>query len=155
MRIANHRATLGLAGLLAVTCIGVPLVNADAGPPRALFLRLPADIPEPTVALAARASADGRWMLDIAATGFRFTDLCIANAAAVPVGHAHVFRGEQKLATAYLPVVDLGRLGPGVHEIRVVLRGQDHRALVGRSGLVEASTIIAVPGPEVPDHLAL
>jgi hypothetical protein len=146
MRIANHRAALALAGLLAATCVGVPLVNADSGPPRALFLRLSSKVPEPTVALAPRQSNDGHWLLDIAVTGFRFTDLCVANAAAVPVGHAHVLRGDEKLATAYTPVVDLGRLAPGRHEIRVVLRGQDHRSLVGQAGLIEASTVIAVSG---------
>lgn len=134
-----------VAALLAALSVYAPMVNSKAGPPRTLFLQLPADRPEPTVSLSARPEGDGSWLLEIHATGFRFTALCLVEAQALPVGHAHVTRGEQKVASAYLPVLSLGRLGPGRHTYRVELRGQDHRALVGRNGLIDAELTIHVP----------
>ena len=143
--VARHAAAALLAALLAALSVAAPLVNAAGGPPRALFLRLPADLPEPRLALSARQGADGAWSLMIAAEGFRFTGICRADAEAAPVGHAHVLLGEVKVASAFAPTVGLGRLGPGLHRVRVLLRAQDHRALVGRNGLIQAEMVIAVP----------
>jgi hypothetical protein len=145
--LSRHGGAALVAGLLAGLSLAVPLVNAGGGPPRALFLQLPADAPEPAIGLSARRVADGGWLLVIAAENFRFTAVCLTSAAAVPVGHAHVLRGDRKLASAYAPAVPLGRLEPGVHRFRVVLRGQDHRALLGRRGLIEAELTLEVPGP--------
>jgi hypothetical protein len=145
--LVRHGSFAALAVLLAVLSVAAPALNAAAGPPRALFLQLPAGLPEPEIALAASQGPGGRWQLRIDARHFRFTALCLADAAALPVGHAHVILGDRKVASAYAPVVDLGVLPPGEHEMTVVLRGQDHRALVGAHGLVQARTVIEVPVP--------
>lgn len=145
MAAARLVARFGFIHLLAALGAVASLVNAGSGPPRTLFLRLPAEVPAPSLTLAARGEVDGNWILEIKASGFRFTSLCTLAAEPIPVGHAHVYAGDRKLASAYLPVVDLGPLPPGRHEIRVVLRGQDHRALVGPDGLIEARTVIKVP----------
>ena len=134
-----------VAALLAALSVYAPLVNSEARPPRTLFLQLPAGRPEPTVSLSARPGGDGAWLLEIHATGFRFTAVCLVEAEALPVGHAHVTRGEEKVASAYLPILSLGRLAAGSHTYRVQLRGQDHRALVGRYGLIDAELTIHVP----------
>lgn len=149
--IARHGAFAILAGLLAALSVAVPVLNAAAGPPRALFLRLPETLPEPELALEASEAQDGSWLLRIDARGFLFTALCVADAAALPVGHAHVILDGRKIASAFAPIVDLGALPPGVHLAQVVLRAQDHRALVGSHGLVQARIVISVP----PAGLAL
>jgi hypothetical protein len=142
---SRHRAALAVGCILVAVALGVPVVNANAGPPRALFLALPADLPEPRVSLSAAQDSDGSWRLKIDATDFQFTDLCVANAAAMPRGHAHVIEGDAKRASAYAPELILGHLAPGRHEFRVVLRGQDHRAMVGRGGMIEASLVLSIP----------
>lgn len=139
-----------VAVLLAALSVYAPLVNSKARPPRTLFLQLPADRPEPTISLSARPESGGAWLLEIHTTGFRFTMVCLVEAEASPVGHAHVVRGEAKIASAYVPVQSLGRLAPGSHTYRVELRGQDHRALVGRDGLIDAELTIHVPGAQEP-----
>ncbi len=141
-----------VAAMLATLAVGAPLFNAEGAPPRSVFLQLPADLPEPQVSLAATRTAKGYWQLRIDADGFRFTDLCLSDAAAIPVGHAHIIRNGVKVASAFFPVVDLGQLPPGKHHVAAVLRGQDHRALVGRSGLIKADLLIVVPESR-PDSL--
>jgi hypothetical protein len=143
--LAQHGPLVVLAGLLAALSVAVPVLNTAAGPPRALFLQLPATLSEPELALTASGAPDGSWQLRIETKGFRFTALCVADAAAVPVGHAHVILDDRKIASAFVPVVDLGVLPPGDHQVQVVLRAQDHRALVGRHGLVQAWVVISVP----------
>ena len=140
-----------VAVLLAALSVYAPLVNSGGRPPRTLFLQLPADRPEPTISLSARPEAGGAWLLEIDTTGFRFTMLCLVEAEALPVGHAHVVRGEEKIASAFVPELSLGRLAPGSHTYRVELRGQDHRALVGRNGLIDAELTIHVPQAQEPN----
>ncbi len=142
--LRRNAATLLVALVLGAAGSGAALVNADAGPPRTLFLQLPEDTPEPGLALSAERRSDGRWMLDIHTTGFRFKASCLPVAAAAPVGHAHVLRDGAKIASAFVPQVDLGRLGPGTHRYRVVLRGRDHRVLLGRQGAIEAELTIEI-----------
>lgn len=136
--IARGSPTAALAGLLALLSLAAPLVNAAAGPPRALFVALAPETPEPTLSLSVARAPDGAWLLMIAAENFRFTELCRADAPAAPIGHAHVFAGETRIASAFGPVVDLGPLPPGRHRFRVMLRAQDHRVLVGQRGVIAA-----------------
>lgn len=143
--LVRHRIILILATILFGLTLCVPIVNASAPLPRSLFLTLPENSPQPEVRLAAQRGRDGRWMLEITAERFEFTALCQANARAVPRGHAHVILDGTKFASAYAPFLDLGALPRGRHEIRVVLRGQDHRALVGRNGLIETSLTLDIP----------
>lgn len=145
-RIRSFTAAGAVAVLLATLSVYAPVLNAKAEPPRALFLLLPADRPEPTLSLSASPDSGGTWLLEIETIGFRFTALCQVAAQAAPVGHAHVILDDAKIATAYLPVLSLGPFPEGRHEIRVVLYGQDHRALVGRAGLIAAELEVTVSG---------
>ncbi|MBM7066915.1 hypothetical protein [Actibacterium sp. 188UL27-1] len=129
---------LGVAGVL-------PGINADAGPPRSVFLELPTGEAVPEIMLMPYRLPSGRWQLQIRARDFRFTTLCVADAQALAVGHAHIVRNGVKVASAYHPIVDLGWLPPGRHRITVILRGQDHRALIADGALVQAKVTIAVP----------
>lgn len=138
-------AGIVVLAVLSALALSAPSINADAGPPRSVFLKLPAGQPAPEVGLEAYRHPSGHWHLRIAAQGFQFTSICVAQAAALPVGHAHVIRDGVKVASAYHPIVDLGSLPPGQHRIRVILRGQDHRALVGPDGLVQAEIDLVVP----------
>ncbi len=141
---ARHGAILAVSAMLATLAAAAPHINAGNTPPRSVFLRLPGDVPEPRVAMDLEARADGTWRLRIDTEDFTFTSLCVTEAAAVPVGHAHVIVNGVKVASAFHPVVDLGALPPGEHDVTVVLRGQDHRALLGRSGMIRANAVVSV-----------
>lgn len=136
-----------IALLLAVLVIAAPIVNAKGRPPRAVFLILPDTAPPPQVDVQVQANGDGRFLLTLDTTGFIFTDICVTDANAVPVGHAHIHLDGVKVAAAYAPIVEIGPVSPGTHKINVVLRGQDHRPIVARHGLVQASVQVTVPAP--------
>ncbi len=141
----------GAAGLLAALMLGLTLVlpgvNAAGRPPSAVFLVLPEEAIQPTVDLAATRGDDGRWQVRIGTTGFTFTEVCRTVATAEPVGHAHLIVDGVKVGSPKSPLAEVGRLGPGRHVIRVVLRGQDHRALIGRDGLIETAITVTEPDP--------
>ena len=139
-------AGIVVLAVLAALAVSAPSINADAGPPRSVFLRLPVGETVPEVDLQTYRHPSGHWHLRIAAKGFQFTSVCVAQADTIPVGHAHVIRDGVKVASAYHPIVDLGQLAPGRHRIRVILRGQDHGALVGPDGLIQAEIDVVVPG---------
>lgn len=142
---SRYGAAFVIWGLLSGLAVAAPLVNALGAPPRTVFLQLPEDMPEPSVTLAARRLPSGNWQLEVATTGFRFTAMCVSDAEPAPVGHAHIVMDGVKVASAYAPTADLGPLPPGRHTIAAVLRGQDHRALVGRDGLIAAKLVLIVP----------
>ena len=148
--LTRHAAAGFVLLVLGGLAAGAPIVNAVGGPPRSVFLQLPADVPEPQVSLSATRTTAGRWQLEIDAGAFRFTDLCLTEARPIPVGHAHIIHDGAKIASAFSPVVDLGMLPPGRHHLQAVLRGQDHRALVGRQGLIKADLVIVVPAEPQP-----
>ena len=129
-----------LAGLALVS----PQVNAAAGPPSSVFVSWPEDQPVPELRITAHQYADGGWYIDLAAAGFAFSDLCQAVDGPQTIGHAHVYQGERKVTSAFVPRVSLGHLRPGRHAYRVQLRAQDHRALVGPDGIIAATIVIEV-----------
>lgn len=147
VRAVLSRLSLGpciIAFVLGTLVIAAPIVNAKGRPPRTVFLILPDTVAPPTVQVRADALGNGRYRLYLDTAAFVFTDICVADADAVPVGHAHVHVNGAKVASAYTPVVDIGPLEPGTHVIDVVLRGQDHRPIIGRDGLVQGHAHITV-----------
>jgi hypothetical protein len=139
---------VGVLGLLlAGIAAALPGANATGQPPRTVFVILPDSAPQPALALNARREADGTWTVMIDAPGFVFTDLCRTASEAMPIGHAHVILDGAKVATATAPIFRLGPLAPGRHRLRIGLRAQDHRALVGKGGLVEAGLTLVEPSP--------
>jgi len=138
----------GIATLCLMTtlALGAPVYNATNQAPRSVFLTLPATEPAPTVALSLEQSG-ADWLLILQTTGFEFTAFCMPTAKAAPIGHAHVTINGVKAGSAYLPLFDLGSLGPGVYQITATLRAQDHRALLGQQGLI-ASTLTLTISPE-------
>lgn len=142
--LARHGGILAVSALLATLAAAAPMINADGGPPRSVFLRLPANAADPTVAMELKPRDNGTWRLTIHTTGFTFTSICVTDAEAVPVGHAHVIVNGAKVASAFEPFMDIGPLPPGQHDVTVVLRGRDHRALLGKNGLIKADTTITV-----------
>ena len=144
--LLNPKPAAAVTALLfALLTVLTPIVNADAGPPRSVFLKLPSDTPPPDLDLAAQIMPSGALRLDVLAKDFRFTDVCVSRAEGAPVGHAHISVNGIKVASAYQPRVYLEALPPGSHRIRAVLRGQDHRALVGADGLISAELWVVVP----------
>ncbi|MFG5383237.1 hypothetical protein [Yoonia sp. R2-816] len=134
-----------VAGLLASLAVGAPSYNTSHTAPRAVFLSLPTDLPTPQVGMTARQDPSGNWVLQLDTRAFQFVELCVPDADALPIGHAHIIRDGVKIAAAYQPVIDIGRLPPGQHRITAILRGQDHRALLGADGLISTEIVIDVP----------
>ena len=134
-----------LAALMGSLAIGAPSYNAQHVAPRSVFLTLPTDLPEPEIEMTISQDMSGRWQLRLDVSAFQFTTLCVSDADAAPIGHAHVILDGVKIASAYHPIVDLGYLAPGKQRIAVILRGQDHRALLGRGGLLRQEIEITVP----------
>ncbi|MEX0310532.1 MAG: hypothetical protein AB3N17_09820 [Tateyamaria sp.] len=146
------RLSLGpcvIALVLGTLVIAAPIVNAKGRPPRTVFLILPDTIAPPTVTVRADATGDGRYRLHLETAGFEFTDICVNEADPIAVGHAHVHVNGIKVASAYVPVIDIGPLEPGTHRIDVVLRGQDHRPIIGRDGLVQGVIELVVPAQAI------
>ncbi|MDX8353174.1 hypothetical protein [Cognatiyoonia sp. IB215182] len=133
-----------VAGLLGSLAIAAPAYNAAHEAPRAVFLTLPETLPQPDLSFSIAQDYRGNWILQIDATAFQFTEICTSVAEAVPVGHAHVIVNGQKVGSAYSPIFDLGLLPAGRHHIAVTLRGQDHRALIGKDGLIVAEQMLTV-----------
>ncbi len=152
---------IGSALLLASTaaCFSV-LVNlylSNAGtfsqPPGTVFVEVPDGHKTPTMRLKSERAPNGEWLLRIETSNFAFTELCVNRTDRAQTGHAHVHEGDRKIGTAYVPVFSLGRLAPGRHEFLVMLRAQDHRAVVGGDGLIMERITITVPTPR--DHRRL
>ena len=139
--LAKSAPVLGL--LLAISVL-VPRLNAEAGPPSSVFVRLDPGRPDPRIEAQAFAAKGGEWLLRLDVDGFAFTDICTVVESDEPVGHAHVYADNKKIAAAYEPIISLGKLAPGEHTLRIMLRAQDHRALVGSSGLIERHIRILV-----------
>ncbi len=138
-----------VAALYLGIAIAAPSYNAQQIAPRSVFLTLPDTLPAPELSLNLEPLASGRWRLTVEAAHFQFTELCVAEASALPVGHAHIIVNGEKVASAYQPIIDLDLEGEGLHQITVILRGQDHRALIGKDGLIAASMRIVVPKPAI------
>ncbi|MFW8595117.1 hypothetical protein [Cribrihabitans neustonicus] len=113
--------------------------------PHQLFVTLPGD--SPALSLAAVQSSGGAWHLEISAPGFTFSGLCALDQNGAPAGHAHVFKGSEKIGTAYQPLFPLGPLPPGTHRYTVSLRASDHRVLARpqRRGALSRSVTVTVP----------
>ncbi|WP_299658009.1 hypothetical protein [uncultured Tateyamaria sp.] len=137
-----------IALLLGTLVVAAPIVNAKGRPPRTVFLILPDAVTPPTVNVQAEAIGGGHYHLYLETEAFMFTEVCVAEAEAVPIGHAHIHVNGKKVASAFFPVINIGPLDAGTHVIDVVLRGQDHRPIVGRDGLAQGLVHITVPvGP--------
>lgn len=134
-----------IAGLLGSLAAGAASFNANNTAPRSVFLTLPVGIPQPSLALSVAQDASGKWNLYMDTKAFQFTEICMTESEAIPVGHAHVILNGVKIGSAYRPIMHIGVLPPGQHRISVVLRGQDHRALIGQNGLIDAAFVIDVP----------
>ena len=140
LRLLASIPALGL--VLAMTAI-IPALNATTGPPEQIFARLDPEYPEPRIEVKA-VPTQREWLLYLDVDGFVFSEICRATTSKKPVGHAHIYRGDEKFATTYEPIVSLGRLPAGEHNFRIMLRAEDHRAFVGASGLIERQVKIVV-----------
>ncbi len=141
--MTNTAAVFALAVALCVLVCTAVQHNEKGIPPRTAFQVLSQDL-VPKVQLAAVPLGGGRFRIAIETEAFQFTDICLAHAVAAPIGHAHLQVNGVKVASVYQPVAEVGPLPPGEHVIDVVLRGQDHRALVSKAGLLKAEVAVIV-----------
>lgn len=133
-----------ITGLLTGLAMAAPSYLADHAAPRSAFLVLPETAPEPQIAVTVSPLASGHLRLSLDVTHFQFTELCLVEADTAPIGHAHIIVDGVKLGSAFQPITDLEPLPKGRHEITVQLRAQDHRALLGRDGLIQARVVVEV-----------
>ncbi|MEM8949585.1 MAG: hypothetical protein AAGA21_13650 [Pseudomonadota bacterium] len=129
-----------LIAMLAV----IPWLNAEAGPPASVFVMLDPKTPDPRIEADVTSLPTGEQLLRLDVDGFTFSKICAAVETNEPIGHAHIYAGKQKIAAAYEPIVSLGKLPKGEHSLRIMLRAQDHRALVGSEGLIEREITVVV-----------
>ncbi|MEL6997133.1 MAG: hypothetical protein AAFP68_02640 [Pseudomonadota bacterium] len=144
--IHRHWHGLVLIAVLFVTALMASQVNSKSGPPRSVFVAWPSEPSAPELVLTPGQYSAGTWFVDLRAEGFAFSELCQAVSGPQTIGHAHIYKGDTKVAAAYVPRAELGALSPGQHRFRAVLRAQDHRALIGPDGLITAQIVIHVPG---------
>ena len=130
--------------LLLAMLVIIPRLNAEAGPPGTVFVQLDPGRPDPRIEAAVTSLENGEQLLRLDVDGFTFSDICAVVETDEPIGHAHVYAGNRKIASAYEPIVSLGRLPKGKHTLRIILRAQDHRALVGSDGLIERHIRVVV-----------
>ncbi|MGI9486649.1 MAG: hypothetical protein ACR2RF_12370 [Geminicoccaceae bacterium] len=130
--------------LLLAMLVVIPRLNAEAGPPESVFVKLDPGRPDPLINAEVTSLKSGEQILRLDVDGFTFSDICAAVETGEPIGHAHVYAGNQKIAAAYEPIVSLGKLPKGNHTLRIMLRAQDHRALVGSEGLIEQHIRVVV-----------
>lgn len=108
-------------------------------------IRLRATYPDPILKIWSERGDDGSWRLILYTENFILSNAQTSMIENMPIGHAHIYRGEQKLAAAYTPIVDLGTLDPGVHHLNVVLKSTNHRTLLGTNGPIEQEIVLEVP----------
>ena len=109
--------------------------------------RLSADYPDPILKVWSERGDDGSWRLFLYTENFIIGDGRTSVIGDMPIGHAHVYLGEEKLLAAYTPIVDLGAFDPGVHRVSVVLKSTNHRTLLGANGPIEKEIVLNVPDP--------
>lgn len=146
MRLAsnNRLITAATVAFLATLTTLVSLINAQARPPKTLFVQVPDGMAAPTVSAKAETDSEGITVLSISAKNFTFLSICRTVDQPEAVGHAHVYSNNKKIAAAYQPIVVLGKLTPGRHEFTISLQATDHRALVTKDGMITADIIVQV-----------
>ena len=143
--VCRHWHAFVLILVLCSTAAVASQVNSQSGPPSSVFVAWPETSNAPVLELIPHQRRDGSWYLDLHAPGFAFSEICQRVTGPQAIGHAHLYSGDRKIAAAYIPRVELGHLRPGKHRFRAVLRAQDHRALIGPDGLIDAEVTIAMP----------
>ena len=136
-----HAMVMGLAGTADEgRLVPVTLTFADGGQvgtraritggtpmDYSAVFQVPADEPQPALALLANATGDG-WTLTLQTTGFTFSRDAVDGPHQPGTGHGHVYLDGLKLARVYGDTYQVGPLPPGPHEFRVTLNTNDHRA---------------------------
>lgn len=96
----------------------------------------------PSLAVALMPDASSGWNVHLQVRNFAFAP-ALANGPHRPgTGHAHIYVDGQKQARVYAPWFHLPALGPGPHEIRVVLNSNDHREYAHQGHPVEQVLLI-------------
>lgn len=99
--------------------------------------------PAPEISLSVAPEGEG-WRLQVNAEDFRFSKE-LAGLYHVPgMGHGHIYVGGVKLGRLYEPQAHIGALPQGLHEVRVTLNTNDHRAYVVDGTPVTAAISIKV-----------
>ena len=96
----------------------------------------------PRLAVALVPDASSGWNLHLQVHNFAFAPT-LANGPHQPgMGHAHIYVDGKKQARVYAPWFHLPTLGPGQHQLRVVLNSNDHREYAHQGRPVEQVLVV-------------
>ena len=90
--------------------------------------------------------------LQIISQGFEFTPENVNQGHVDGEGHAHVYVDGVKIGRVYTPWIYLGKLEPGMREIRVTLNANGHPQYTYGGEKVEAVSQVTVPEPSEQMH---
>lgn len=108
------------------------------------ILNIPEDIPAPAIAIETEKTETG-WRIHVNVENFELAESTMHTGNInYDTGHAHLYVSGLKIARVFEDTVELGKLGPGKHELRVILVSDDHRALKVDGEFVTAATTIEV-----------
>lgn len=109
-----------------------------------------------SLAVTARADADGGIDVHIATEGFRFAPEMVDQPHTPGSGHAHIYLDGVKLGRVFEPDYRIADAPPGEREVRVTLNTNDHSELVYGGKTVADAVTVTVPDvgqdPPVHDH---
>jgi hypothetical protein len=83
--------------------------------------------PVPTIEANVTQDPMGSWLLQVSTTNFTFTPQDAGESQNQKgKGHAHIYIDGEKLNRLYGKWYNLGKLEPGIHEIKVILNANNH-----------------------------
>lgn len=83
--------------------------------------------------------------------GFRFAPAKVNAPNVAGEGHPHVYVNEVRLGRVYSPYLHLGKLAPGMNEVRVTLNANMHQEYVRNGETIEAVATIHIPGSDASE----
>ena len=144
-RNKKNIATSGLFAALALfLMIAVPIFNSNRLGLIGQSFQIAQLVPEPEISLTASQDTAGNWWLHIDTKQFEYSNKIPEERNNETCGHIHVMINNKKFATVMQPVVFLGPMAPGKHEIRAALRTADHRQITGENGPFQQKLEIVV-----------
>ena len=100
----------------------------------------------PTVSIEVTPQEDG-WRVNANVANFRFAPERMDGPHVDGEGHGHLYLNGLKLGRLTSPVMQIGRLPPGEHIIRVSLNANDHAAYMFNGRPIAAEVTVNVPEP--------
>ncbi len=102
---------------------------------------MPADV-APSLSFTMTADTAGGWHIDLEPANFTFAPEHVDGAPIDGEGHAHLYVDGEKVTRVYAADHYLAPLAPGVHDVMIVLYGNDHVAYGTDDGRLSAARYV-------------